>query len=350
MRFMSNETKVGILAVVAIAILVWGYKFLKGQNLLTTSQIIYVEYDQADMLSVSSPVLINGFQVGVIADMYLKPEDMQTIITVLDIERGVKIPKTTVAELISTDITGGKGINLSFDKPCSGEDCAKSGDYLKGDTKGILQSMIPQEELDRYLNQLASTVGAVYDTLNQRLVDPNAVGIGKSYQDFAATLSSLNATTARIDAMLSKSSGSIEKSIKNVEALTSNLNDNMASVDSILNNTVTLTAQLKEIDLKKTIDGTAENANDAIVKLKGTLENADKALAEVTALLNGIKAGDGTVGKLFTDDGLYFKLTQASEQLEKFLLDFETHPYRYMPLKSRSKVKRYDKKDGKNQD
>ncbi|MFT5385567.1 MAG: phospholipid/cholesterol/gamma-HCH transport system substrate-binding protein [Saprospiraceae bacterium] len=347
---MSNETKVGILAIVSIAILIWGYKFLKGQNLLTSSNILYVEYAQADMLSVSSPVLINGFRVGVITDMYLKEEDMQTIVTVLDIERGVKIPKTTVAQLISTDITGGKGINLSFKKPCSGEDCAKSGDYLKGDTKGILQSMIPQEELDRYLNQLAATVGAVYDTLNQRLVDPNAVGIGKSYQDFAATLSSLNATTARIDAILSRSSGNIEKSIENVEALTSNLSNNMASVDSILNNTVALTAQLREIDLKKTIDATSENANQAITKLKGTLENADKALAEVTALLNGVKAGEGTVGKLFTDDGLYDKLAKASEELEKLLLDVKESPYRYIPLKNRAKIKRYDKKDGKNQD
>lgn len=345
---MSNETKVGILAIVAIAIAVWGYKFLKGQNLLTTSNILYVEYEQADMLSVSSPVLINGFRVGVIADMYLKPEDMQTIVTVLDIERGVKVPKATVAELISTDITGGKGINLSFDKPCSGDDCAKSGDYLKGATKGILQSMVPQEELERYLNQLAATVGAVYDTLNQRMVDPHAVGIGKSYQDFAATLAKLNATTGRIDAILSKSSGNIEKSIQNVEELTSNLSNNMTLVDSILNNTLALTAQLKEIDLKKTIDGTSENANEAITKLKGTLENADKALAEVTALLNGIKAGEGTVGKLFTDDGLYAKMAKASEELEKLLIDFKESPYRYMPLKSRAKVKRYDKKDGKN--
>ena len=216
--------------------------------------------------------------------------------------------------------------------------------------KGILQSMVPQKELDLYLNKLAGTVGEVYDTLNQRLIDPNAVGIGKTYQDFAATLASLNATTAKLDAMLSRSSGNIEKSLKNVEALTSRLNNNMASVDSILDNTAILTARLKEIDFKKTIDGTAENANAAITKLQGTLDNADKALSEVTALINGVKAGEGTVGKLFTDDGLYFKLTKASEQLEKFLIDFENHPYRYMPLKSRSKVKKYDRKDGKNQD
>lgn len=344
---MSNETKVGILAVVAIAIMIWGYKFLKGQNVFTSSTIVYVEYKQADMLAISSPVVVNGFQVGVVADMYLKPEDMQTIIAVLDINKGVQFPKTTLAELISIDITGGKGINLSFSQPCAEGDCAISGDYLKGVSKGLLQSMVPQEELSMYLNQLSGTVGEVYDTLNQRLIDPNAEGIGKSFQDFSATLASLNTTTAKLDALIARSSGAIEGSLKNVETLTANLNARMGTVDSILNNTATLTAQLKEIDLDKTINGTTTNANEAIAKLKQTLESADLALAEVNKLMKGINAGEGTVGKLFTDDGLYEQLSNAGQQLDQFLEDFERAPYRYMPLKNRNKVKRYDKKDGK---
>ncbi len=344
---MSNETKVGILAVIAIAILIWGYKFLKGQNLLSSSTFLYVEYEDADMLAVSSPVVINGFQVGVVADMYLKPEDMQTIITVLDINNGVDVPKSAVAQLISVDITGGKGINLAFSKPCSGNDCAQDGDYLNGQSVGLLKSMVPQEELALYLDQLGGTVGEVYDTLNQRLTDPNAEGIGKTFQDFAATLENLNATTSKLNAMLARSSGNIEASLKNVESLTNKLDNNMASVDTILQNTAKLTTQLSEIDLKNTIEGTANNANEAITKLQGTLAGADKAIAEVTVLLNGVKAGEGTMGKLFTDDELYYKLSEAGKQIESFLKDLENSPYRYIPLKSRNKINRYDRKDNK---
>jgi phospholipid/cholesterol/gamma-HCH transport system substrate-binding protein len=344
---MSNETKVGILAVIAIAILVWGYKFLKGQNILSTSTFLYVEYDNADMLAVSSPVVINGFQVGVVADMYLKPEDMQTVITVLDINNDVNVPKNAVAELISLDITGGKGINLAFSKPCSGNGCAADGDTLEGRSKGLLKSMVPQEELELYLSQLSGTVGEIYDTLNQRLTDPNAEGIGKSFQDFAATLDNLNATTNKLNLLLARSSGNIESSLKNVESLTGKLDKNMASIDSILDNTARLTAKLNEIDLKKTIENTAENANEAINKLQETLTGADKAIAEVTTLLNGVKAGDGTIGKLFTDDELYYKLSEAGKQIESFLKDLENSPYRYIPLKTRNQINRYDRKDDK---
>ena len=67
---------------------------------------------------------------------------------------------------------------------------------------------------------------------------------------------------------------------------------------------------------------------------------------EVTAILANAKAGQGTLGKLITDDTLYYKLSSASQQLETFLLDLETKPYRYIPFKSRRKIKRYDRKDG----
>ena len=71
---MSNETKIGLLAIIAIALSIWGYKFVRGKNILVKSNIYFVEYTDVDQLKTSSPVLINGFQVGVVADIYLKPD------------------------------------------------------------------------------------------------------------------------------------------------------------------------------------------------------------------------------------------------------------------------------------
>ena len=87
---MSNETKVGILAVVAIALFIFGYNFLKGLNLLTTSNILYANYDNVSSLTVSSPVFINGLQVGVVKDIYFK-DDLQTIEVEMNIENDYRI-------------------------------------------------------------------------------------------------------------------------------------------------------------------------------------------------------------------------------------------------------------------
>ena len=42
---MSRETRIGILSVLVIAASIWGYKFIKGQNILSSQQFFYIEYD-----------------------------------------------------------------------------------------------------------------------------------------------------------------------------------------------------------------------------------------------------------------------------------------------------------------
>ena len=69
----SNETKVGILAAVAITILILGYNFLKGNDVFSDDKEFYAVYERVDGLLVSNPVLVNGFQIGRVSQLTLKP-------------------------------------------------------------------------------------------------------------------------------------------------------------------------------------------------------------------------------------------------------------------------------------
>ena len=63
MKF-TREVKTGILAICAIALLIFGYSFLKGKNLLENERTFYAVYDNVEGLIASSPVTINGMMVG----------------------------------------------------------------------------------------------------------------------------------------------------------------------------------------------------------------------------------------------------------------------------------------------
>ena len=341
--FLSHETRIGILAIVSIVILIWGYNYLKGRNMLTTSNLMYVEYPEVEMLAISAPVLINGFRVGVIADMYLKEEDMQTIIVVLDINRGVRVPKNAIAEIISTDITGGKAIRLAFTRPCSDDDCAKNGDYLKGKTVGFLGSMVSQDELASYLGQITGSVGEMWDSIGNRLEDPEAKGISESVRNF-------NALTGSLNALVLASSRSIEKTMAHLSSIMGKIDEDNEKISEFLNNLAGFSDQLNKLELEKTmsnLNGTMNNADSSLVQLTSALETANVALENISDLVLKIKEGEGTIGQLFTNDSLYHNLNNASEQLDVLLEDFEERPYRYMPLKSRKRVNRNDKKDAK---
>ncbi|MEM1321521.1 MAG: MlaD family protein [Bacteroidota bacterium] len=345
---MSNETKIGLMAVIIIGLFIAGYKFLEGKNVLTSSQLFYVEYQDVEMLTSSAPVLINGFQVGVVSNLYLKPEDMQTIVAVLNIDRGVAVPKTAIAEITSTGLMGGKAIRLSFDRPCEGAACAQSGDYLQGGTVGMVEQMLGSD-LGVYMDQLSTGVGKSFDVLNRKIndEDPNNK-IGRSLRDLQSSIATLKATSENLNALIANSSGKLTGLLGNLESLTGSFNESEEQIKTIFANTADLTGKLKEIDMSATLDTatlTMSEARQALEELSATLETATKTLDQVNGLTTGISNGEGTLGLLFKDETLYHKLNETSLKLDSLLTDIKAKPYRYIPLKNRRKIKRYDRKD-----
>ena len=144
------------------------------------------------------------------------------------------------------------------------------------------------------------------------------------------------------------SSGKINRTLSNVETISSGIASNTQTIDSILTNAETFSSQLSQLDLNGMMgkaDSTMSNANLAVAQLTKTLESADVAMASVQTLLTKVKNGEGNMGLLFNDDQLYRNLNTMSMQLDTFLTNLREKPYRYVPLKSRRKIKRYDRKD-----
>ncbi|MFK7934765.1 MAG: MlaD family protein, partial [Saprospiraceae bacterium] len=137
---MSNETKIGILALVAIGISLWGYKFIMGSNMFSSSMTLVTEYEDIEQLSKSNPVFLNGKQIGVVSDLYFEPSKLQSVIVEMEITEDLPIPKSAKAQLMSTGLVGGKGVELLFAGPCSGANCAEDGDKLEGVLKGFLET------------------------------------------------------------------------------------------------------------------------------------------------------------------------------------------------------------------
>ncbi|NBC07020.1 MAG: MCE family protein [Bacteroidetes bacterium] len=341
---MSNEVKVGILAVVAIAVSYWGYKFILGNNVLLKSNTYEVYYPKVGRMQVGTQVFINGVEVGSVASVDLLNDVDRTVKVVLDLKPGMTIPKDTRAVIVATGFMGGKAVMLEYDNPCSGEDCAQPGDTLEGEYLGLLNSMVGEESMGEYVGILQKGLQRVIDTLNYALLsDESDSPIANSMRNLDATLANLNSTTRQLDRMLSRSSGSIEQSLANVESITGNLKDNNAKITSILANADSLSADLVAADLQQTV----ADINAALAKLGQTLDSADQAVAGISGLVDGLEQGEGTLGKLMKDEQLYQDLSELSARADSLIKDLKNRPYRYIPLKSRNRINRYDRKDGR---
>lgn len=331
---MSKETKIGLLAAVVIAITIWGLKFLKGQNVLSNNRIFYVEYNDVSNLKPSTPVLFNGLEIGIVKDIYPHKSNASKIIVELNIDKDIKIPKSAKAVQFSSSVMGSKAIKLSYNKPCSGSDCAVSSDYLEGENLGLLQSMVSEEDVDVYMKKLGSGLNSAFDSLSQKIMHGDGNGaVAQSMHDIQLILSNLVVTTSRLNKIMEASSEQITGTMTNLNTITANFAKNNEDLNSIISNFSTISREIKEAGVGSTItktQTTMKDANGAINELHATLTKANSSFDKLSGILSKVESGQGTLGKLMEDKKLYDNLEGTSKQLELLLQDFRLNPKRYV--------------------
>lgn len=327
---LRNETKVGLLAIFALAAGFWGYKFLKGVNLLSSSQTFYIRYKNVDQLRPSSPVFISGLQVGMVKDIYVDKEDDTSLIVELNLEKGVQIPKETVASIIGLTLMGGKAVDLVIPHPCDGDGCAHSGDFLQGTTRSLAQSLLGDpKELDVYVAKLRMA----FDTIANPN-DPN--GLGPTVKALEESLTSIASITLKLDRLMDASTRNISATASNAAGITANLQKSNKDITDAISNLAELSAQLKNAGLDATAKS-ATNALDSVIlamtALKGTLNATQSTMGKVDSIAQHLVSGQGTAGKLLTDEELYTNLLRTTRHLALLEQDLRLNPKRYTTVK-----------------
>ena len=66
---MKKNIILGAVVAVALGLLYWGIEFLKGVNLFEPKNYYLAQFEKIDGLTVSSPVTVNGYQVGLVKEI-----------------------------------------------------------------------------------------------------------------------------------------------------------------------------------------------------------------------------------------------------------------------------------------
>ena len=327
----SNETKIALLAIAAVTLGIWGFKFLQGQNVLTPSKNFYVEYDNVQDLRVSAPVFIRGLQVGSVKNVFIDPEDDQTIIVVLNIERGFDVPKDAIATITSPSFMGGRAIELIFSHPCD-DDCAENGDYLQGSSRSFLAGMIQPGELDMYAERIRKGLTINIDSLAKA----NPESFAGTFEALDNSLKNIEALTYKLDRLLAASERGLTLTVDNAAALTGSLNDNKDELASILRNLDTLSYQLKGAGFDES-SHKAGQALDTLTRrlseLRYTLKTTERTIASVDTLAQNLLKGKGPVGKVLSDEVVAADMERTLRHTQLLIQDLRLNPKRYTTVK-----------------
>jgi phospholipid/cholesterol/gamma-HCH transport system substrate-binding protein len=288
LRTIKSEIKIGFIVVVSLGLFFWGLNFLKGINLLKPSNYYVVTYTHIDGLVKSSPVMLDGFQVGLVRNIEYQYNNPGHVKVTLDLNRKLRLPSGSSAALVGS-LLGNPSIELTLGRPES--PLLSDGDSLLA----VIKPGIMDELTGGLLTQVENMV---------KHTDSLIIGV----------------ETLLNNGNLTNSLASIEQTTDELRKLTVSLNKTIDNdLPGILKNVDQLTMELS---------GFGKQLNE--LDLNGTLVKADKAIEGLSGLSTRLNSPDNSLGLLLNDKSLYLNLSNTASSANELLFDLKEHPKRYV--------------------
>jgi len=302
----SNETKIGVMAVVALAALILGFNWLKGSSLFEHTKKLYAVFDNVEGLEVSNAVQVNGLNIGSITAINESDRDLSHgVVVTITLKKDVRLPDNSIAMINSgfiqsATITINKGFSKNF---------LDNGDTIETKQKPNLLSQV-QANIDPVILQLRGTLTSLDSLVEQvgTMFDP------RTKNNFSNIVANLAASSAELQKLLNTQTGALASSLKNLNEFTANLDKNNEHISSTLDNVDKTTAHLAAAKIPEAVDG----LNATIGDLKSTLQR--------------INNSNGTLGMLINDKRLYNNLEATTRSMNTLLDDLRVHPKRYVNI------------------
>ena len=320
----SKELKTGVLVVAAISIFIYGFNFLKGKDIFSKRRIFYAVYPEVAGLVESNPVQMNGFKVGRVNGLQLFDTTGRIIVEIAITDNNLKIPKNSVAKILSSDLLGAKALQIIAG---SEKKYAHAGDTLIGVVEASLQESVNAtvKPLKDKAEKLIASIDSIVTTI-QTVLDKNTrENLNKSFESVKHALETFDKTSLRLDTMIASERYKLSNIFTKIESISSNLASNNDKISNAIKNFSSISDTLSKANLSKTIS------------------NANSALSQVSGVMEKINKGEGSVGMLVHDKKLYDNLTAASGSLDSLLKDMNNHPKRYFSVFGRDKGKKKKK-------
>lgn len=292
----KNEIKTGILVVIGIGLFVFGFSYLKSNDIFVSDRTFYAVYDDVEGVVNGTPVTVNGFPVGSIQNISFFKNN--NLLVKFRVENNISFSINSIAQIYEAGLIGGKA--LAIIPANDNSRVAVSKDTLKssvapGLTELVNDKLTPlQENIESMIlsaNEVLRKVSLIFD-------DSTRTNLKTSVSDFTETISDLKETSAMIKSVIKSNKLNIDQTIDNVLDISTNFSE------------ISKTINQSELDL--------------------IISNFKIFSNDLALILEKINDSNGTISKLIENDTLFQNLNDASKSIDLLLEDIRLNPKRYI--------------------
>lgn len=287
MKF-SKEATIGVVSIISLVLLYIGVNYLKGINLFRPANHYYVACSNVKDVTISSPVFVEGFKVGLVRSISYDYSTTGKILVEISLEESMRINKGSYISLEKTLLSGGE-LHIHLNKYM--DEYLKSGDTIEGRSPEDMMASVQEKMLPQIIDLLPKLDSILYSL--QILVSHPA--LSQSLDHIEKTTASLEISSRRLNQLLGNDVPVIASNLKTTT-------DNFAA----------LSEEMKNLNLKGSIQS-----------LNLTIDN----LGQTTMKLN---AKDNSLGLLLNDTLLYNNLNETVVNASNLLIDLKQNPKRYV--------------------
>ena len=280
----TREIKVGLLTIVCLFLLYFGFNFLKGVNIFSPTNPYYGRFEHLHGLEEQAPVYIRGHKVGHVNEIHYDFSRKDAYTVDISIDKLISLPEGTRMALVSDGLIGGMAIELQFPDSYYEEEASSHPMHQHGD---VLPTTYVPGLMETVQGELLAKLDTAVVSLNQTIADVDSIVLIAQSQ---------------------LKGDHLHKALKNIDRISSDLTDMsfglhammaqqipniVNNADTTIANLNTVIAAVKEADLKATIarvDTAVESVNTALTRIQPILGHVDNAVISADSLLVDIKA------------------------------------------------------------
>ena len=284
------EFRVGVFVLLGLASALFALFLLTDPSTFRGRYRISTVVEDAGGIRRGDPVQMRGVNVGRVMSFSMDPGGVRIT---LEIEGQWDIPSDSRGRLISGGILGGRTVEIVEG---GSPESIPGGAELPGETvEGLLD--IPAE--------LGQDVQAVLGQIQGLLAQP--------------TVDAIQGSAVELQGLLAQLSRLAEDQGRELALLTASLNRSALGLEDAAGSGEDLASAIAQAD-------------SALLTITRTGEVVLAASESLQTILRRIEAGEGTLGRLSTDSGLYDDLIATLESVRLLTDDIRENPKRYVTI------------------